>query len=81
LGIVFLPYNQIQYIPPEIINLSDSLQYLSLSSNRLTTLPAEEMVKMKKLTDLDVSYNNINVTEKARLGSIFAANPNISVYF
>jgi Leucine-rich repeat (LRR) protein len=81
LGIVFLPYNQIQYIPPEIINLSDSLQYLSLSSNRLTTLPAEEMVKMKKLTDLDVSYNNINVTEKVRLGSIFAANPNISVYF
>jgi hypothetical protein len=81
LGIVFLPYNQIQYIPPEIINLSDSLQYLSLSSNQLTTLPAEEMVKMKKLTYLDVKFNNINATEIARLKSIFAANPNITVYF
>jgi Leucine-rich repeat (LRR) protein len=81
LGVVVLPFNQIQYIPPEIINLSDSLDYLALYSNRLTTLPAEEMVKMKKLTVLDVKFNNINATEIARLKSIFAANPNITVYF
>jgi Leucine-rich repeat (LRR) protein len=81
LSFVFLPFNQIQYIPPEIINLSDSLDYLALYSNRLTTLPAEEMVKMKKLTGLDVSFNNINSTERERLKSIFAANPNITVYF
>ncbi len=81
LSFVFLPFNQIQYIPPEIINLSDSLDYLALYNNRLTTLPAEEMVKMKKLTYLDVKFNNINATEIARLKSIFAANPNITVYF
>ena len=75
LSVVFLTFNQIQYIPPEIINLSDSLTYLGLQSNRLTTLPAEEMVKMKKLTGLGVEFNNINDTEIARLKSIFAANP------
>jgi Leucine-rich repeat (LRR) protein len=78
---VFLPSNQIQYIPAEIINLSDSLDYLALYSNQLTTLPAQEMVKMKKLTGLDVSFNKTNSTEIERLKSIFAANPNITVYF
>ncbi|CAF0965015.1 unnamed protein product [Adineta ricciae] len=81
LSVVFLPFNQIQYIPPEIINLSESLSYLALHGNQLTTLPAEQIVKMKKLTGLDVQYNNINDTEKARLKSIFAANPKLAVYF
>jgi Leucine-rich repeat (LRR) protein len=77
----YLSYNGIQSVPPEIINLSDSLIYLSLSVNQLTTLPAEQIVQMKKLTGLDVTFNKFDSNEIARLKSIFAANPNLAVSF
>ena len=81
LSYVYLSYNGIQSVPPEIINLSDSLIYLGLSVNHLTTLPADQIVEMKKLTGLSVASNNFNSSEIARLKSIFASNPNLTVWF
>ena len=76
-----LANNQLESVPPEISHLSNTLSNLYLYHNKLTTLPAEKMVKMKVLYSVDVSLNNINSTEIVRLKSIFANNLDINVRF
>jgi Leucine-rich repeat (LRR) protein len=54
---------------------------LNLYGNKLTTVPADELVKMKKLRSLYLVNNQIPKDEIQRLQSIFATNPNITVTF
>ncbi|CAF1403137.1 unnamed protein product [Adineta steineri] len=73
--------NKIETLPETINKLGDSLQSLYMNGNRLRTVPAEELVKMKKLRLLDISNNQISDNEKARLRTIFAKNPSLHVQF
>ncbi|CAF1578318.1 unnamed protein product [Adineta steineri] len=73
--------NKIETLPETINKLGDSSQSLYMNGNRLRTVPAEELVKMKKLRLLDISNNQISDNEKARLRTIFAANPSLHVQF
>jgi Leucine-rich repeat (LRR) protein len=76
-----LTANKIDTVPKEITHLSDRLSSLFLGDNQLQTVPAVEIVKMKKLRILDMRYNRISSSEIARLKSIFASNPNIAVLY
>ena len=76
-----LSRNYIQRIPSEITLLSKTLNNLELAYNKLTTVPAEELVHMEKLTHLDISNNPIPPDELARLKRIFSTKLNLKVYY
>ena len=81
LNYVDLTANKIHILPKEITRLSDRLTSLFVGGNQLQTVPAVEIVKMKKLRILDIRYNRISPSEIVRLKSIFATNPNITVLY
>jgi Leucine-rich repeat (LRR) protein len=76
-----LTANKINTISKEITRLGDRLSSLFLGGNQLQTVPAVEIVTMKKLRILDLRSNPISSSEIVRLKSIFASNPNITVLF
>jgi Leucine-rich repeat (LRR) protein len=78
---LFLSSNRIETLPDDIRSLSETLEFLRLSNNRFLTVPAEELVKMKKLMYLDLQGNNIPADEIVRLKAIFAKNPKLKVFF
>ena len=76
---LLLKGNQIETLPEDINYLSDTLETLDLSENKLTTVPAEVLVKMRRLRFLGLEKNLIAPDEIERLKVIFAVNQNIRV--
>lgn len=59
---LYLQYNHIKILPPEIGNLTN-LHKLYLNNNSLTTLP-NEIIHLNKLNLLDLSHNDFTIIPK-----------------
>uniref|UniRef100_A0A914R6W8 LRRCT domain-containing protein n=1 Tax=Parascaris equorum TaxID=6256 RepID=A0A914R6W8_PAREQ len=65
-----LSSNSVSWIEPSVWSLCSTLQWLSLASNRLRSLPSLLFKKLSRLKHLSLADNHIDVVHKSAMGGL-----------